>query len=95
MEENLRRKLSITFLVLAILSFIFGLAVTTIRFYNEQPEYRTDLPCYDKEGNVIIGVSCAGYVGGPNIFMEGILLTVLFLVLAFYLYPKEQNENYY
>ena len=95
MNENLRKKLAIMFLVLTISSFIFGLVITTVRFYNEQPEYRTDLPCYDKEGNVIIGVSCKEYVGGPNIYLLGVFLTVLFGVIAFYLYPKEQNENYY
>ncbi len=92
MKEYLRRRLAIMFLVLAILSFIFGLAVNMVN--NEQPEYRTDLPCYDKEGNVIISVSCEGYAGGPTIYFWGVFFPVLFGVLAFYLYPKKQEEEY-
>jgi len=90
MENNQKRRLSLMFLILGGLIFLSGV-VSIIIISDEPPQHRTDLPCYDKEGNVIIGVSCAGYSYPPlpNIPVLCFILSIICFVIARYSYPKE------
>lgn len=60
MEEHQNRKLAVMFLILAGLILVSG-TVLHLMINGTAPQHKTDLPCYDRWNNVIIGLSCEGY----------------------------------
>ncbi len=58
MKKDTKRKIiSYTFLSLAIIAFVLGVIFFST---NTKPEFKDDLPCYDRYGNKMVGQVCEG-----------------------------------
>jgi len=94
MKEYKKKRLSKMLLVLMGLIFISVFVFLIVN--TKPPQYRTDLPCYDKEGNVIIGVSCEGYGSlfnaiGMNVLVGCAFLMAICLIIWIYLNEVERG----